>query len=82
MQDLIDQYEIEFWGEDMKKLAEWKDWKMVMVVNGREKEYPTPYPDYKAWEEAMKDASAKDTIRQIKNPFAGGVYDEIENLLK
>lgn len=30
----------------------------------------------------MKTAAAKDTIRKIKNPFAGGAFDEIENLLK
>lgn len=82
MEELIDKYEIEFWGEDTKKFAEWGDWKMVMIVNGREKEYPTPYPDYQAWEEAMKTAAAKDTIRKIENPFRGGAFDEISALLK
>lgn len=82
VEELISKYKIEFWGEDKKKMAEWGDWKMVMIVKGREKEYPTPYPNYAAWEEAMHLASEKDTIRQIDSPFKGGAFDEIENLLK
>ena len=83
MEKLIEKYDIEFWGEDEKRMCDWEDWKLMIVKEGRKPEvYPTPYPDYKAWEEAMKDASANDTIRQIENPFKGGAFDEIENLLK
>ena len=83
MEKLIEKYDIEFWGEDEKRMCDWGDWKLMIVKEGRKPEvYPTPYPDYAAWEEAMKTASANDTIRQINNPFKGGAFDEIENLLK
>lgn len=78
METLIDKYEIEFWGEDLKRMCDWEDWRLVFG----KKEYPTPYKDYQAWEEAMKIAAKQDTIRQIENPFSGGAYDEIAELLK
>lgn len=78
MEELIEKYEIEFWGEDKKKLAEWGDWKLVFG----NREYPTPYKDYVAWEEAMKEASRNDNVRKINSPFTGGVYDEILETLK
>lgn len=78
MEELIDKYEIEFWGEDKKKLADWGDWKLIFG----KKEYPTPYKNYTAWEEAMEVASKNDVVRQTENPFTGGAYDEIAELLK
>lgn len=77
IKELIDKYEIEFWEEDKKKYAPWGNWKVVIG----EKEYPTPYKDYTAWEEAMKVASKNDTVRQTGNPFTGGAYDEIAKLV-
>lgn len=83
MEDLIEKYEIEFWGEDLKRCCDWEDWKLVIVKeNGEREVYPTPYEDYNAWIEAMKEASKKDTIRQMNSPFVGGDYDEIEKILK
>lgn len=78
MRELIDKYEIEFWEEDKSKYAEWASWR-VIVGN---KEYLTPYKDYQAWEEAMKEQSRADEARQIETPFGGGAYDEIEKILK
>lgn len=78
LEELIDKYEIEFWGEDVKHMCDWEDWKLMIG----DKEYPTPYANYQAWEEAMKVKSAEDTQRQVQNPFTGGVYDEINKLLK
>lgn len=75
---LIDKYEIEFWGEDKKRRCDWEDWKLVIG----DKEYPTPYKDHQAWEDAMGEREQKDTIRQIQNPFSGGVYDEVNKLLQ
>lgn len=78
MEELIDKYEIEFWEEDKKKYAPWNSWKVVIGS----KEYPTPYKDYAAWEEAMKIASKNDTARKAGNPFSGGVFDEIAKLME
>ena len=78
MEKMIVKYEIEFWGEDTKRMCDWADWKLVIG----KKEYPTPYADYQAWEEAMKIRGTQDNVRKIENPFAGGVFDEIEKILK
>lgn len=78
VEELIDKYEIEFWGEDTKNMAEWKEWKLIFG----KKEYPTPYENCQAWEEAMKIASKNDTVRKASNPFKGGAYDEISAILK
>lgn len=82
MERLIEKYEIEFWGEDTKRMCDWEDWKLVIAKGERREEYPTPYANFSEWEEAMKVASKKDTIRQIDNPFVGGAYDEIDKILK
>lgn len=77
MERLIDQYEIEFWEEDKKKYADWEKWRVIIG----DKEYLTPYKDYKAWEEAMAEQSKVDNIRQVETPFQGGAYDEIAQIL-
>lgn len=82
MERLIEKYEIEFWGEDLKHMADWEDWKLVIKEGNTKKVYPTPYKDYEAWEEAMKERAKNDTVRQIQNPFTGGIYDEIMETLK
>ncbi len=78
VEELIYKYEMEFWAEDTKRMCDWEDWRLIF--NG--KEYPTPYADYNAWEEAMKSASDRDTVRKMDNPFKGGAYDEIAELIK
>ena len=78
MEKLIDKYEIEFWTEDSKKRAPWGSWRMI--YDG--KEYPTPYADYHAWEEAMKEQGKEDAERRAFNPFTGKIYDEIYKILK
>ena len=32
--------------------------------------------------EAMKKASQNDTVRQVKDPFTGGAYDELRKMLE
>lgn len=78
MTELIDKYEIEFWGEDVKRMAEWSDWKLMIG----KKAHPTPYANYKAWEEAMEKASKSDVIRRIESPFKGGIFDEVAKILE
>lgn len=78
MEELIKKYDIEFWGVDSKSFAEWGDWKLIMG----NKEYPTRYKDYHDWEEAMEEMSKNDYERSASNPFTGGVFDEINKILK
>lgn len=77
VEELIEKYNIEFWGEDKKSMAKWGDWKLIYG----NKEYPTPYKDYAAWEKAMGEKTKEDVVRQMNNPFSGGAFDEIEKLL-
>ena len=80
---LIKKYEIQFWGEDLKRACDWEDWKLVIKnPDGTKSEYPTPYADYQAWEEAMQERAKQDNVRQLNSPFAGGSYDEINKILK
>ena len=78
MDELIKKYNIKFYREDNKHSAKWSDWKLVI----NNKEYPTPYADESEWEKAMEEKGKKDTARMAENPFKGGVYDEIEEILK
>lgn len=78
MMALILKYDMDFWEEDKKKMANWGDWKVIVAG----KEYPTPYENYEAWVAAMQEQSKNDSERQITNPFTGGVYDDIEKILE
>ena len=83
MKELIKKYDIEFWGEDTKRMCDWEDWKLVIIgKDGKKEEYPTPYKDYQAWEEAMALKAKEDNTRKIDSPFKDGAYDEIEKILK
>lgn len=82
MEGLIEKYQVKFYEEDKKKMAKWEDWKLIIG----KKEYTTPYKDYQAWEEAMKEANANDSARMmqrnVEEKFSGGVYDELDEILK
>lgn len=73
---LIEKYDMKFYGHIGKEsgLAPWPVWKMIW--NG--KEYKTPYADPNAWEIAMKEQHPEEPA----NPFSGGVFDEIDKILK
>lgn len=77
VEKLIEKYDMKFYGPINKKqgAARWQDWKMVW--NG--KEYYTPYADEGAWEQAMAEQHQGQVI---ENPFSGGVFDEIDKILK
>lgn len=77
MRDLIRKYDVKFYTAS-EKLVPWGDWKLVIG----NKEYHTPYADVKEWEEAMKDHGKKDTGRMAIDRFTGGVYDEVDKILK
>lgn len=77
MAELIRKYDIKFYTSP-KRGARWEKWRLVW--NG--KEYPTPYKNPEEWMEAMKKASQNDTVRQVKDPFTGGVYDELRKMLE
>ena len=82
MIELIDKYNIKFYLEDPKKMADWGEWKLIIKDN----EYPTPYHDEHEWKEAMKERAEKDTARILQRSanekFSGGIYDELNKLLK
>lgn len=77
---LIDKYDVKFYGIDGKKQAQWGDWK-VIIGN---KEYSTPYKDEQAWAAKMEELNHTQTTdsRNYKDPFTGGVFDEIKKVLK
>lgn len=82
MEKLIKKYNMKFYSEDPKKTAKWKDWRLVIGT----KEYPTPYENEKAWKKAMEEAGKNDSARimqkNMEERFSGGVYDELNALLK
>lgn len=78
MEKLIKKYHIKFYTEDKNKLAKWGDWKMIIG----NKEYPTPYEDYQAWEKAMEENNKVDTDRKVTTRFSGGIYDKIDEIIK
>ncbi len=77
MAKLIEKYNIEFYSEP-KRIAKWENWRLVWCG----KEYHTPYKDQGEWVEAMEKAGKNDTMRAVKDPFKGGVFDEIDSILK
>lgn len=77
---LIDKYDVKFYGIDGKKQAKWGDWKVVIG----NREYPTPYADEQAWADKMEELNRTQTTdtRNYKDPFSGGVFDEIKKALQ
>ena len=63
-------------------MAKWKDWKLIIG----DQEYPTPYENEDAWKDAMEERGKQDTARilqkNMEDKFSGGVYDELNKLLK
>lgn len=82
MEALIKKYHVKFYAEDEKKMAKWKEWKLIIG----DQEYPTPYENEKAWKKAMEEQGERDTARIMQKnmveKFSGGVYDELNKLLK
>ena len=81
MTQLIGKYNIRFYMEDTKKMADWADWKLIIG----NQEYPTPYHSEGEWMEAMEKRAESDSARQLQKSaeekFSGEVYDEISNIL-
>ena len=77
MLSLIKKYDIKFYEEDIPRHKRWKGWKVIVGKNT----YNSPYKSQGEWQEAMEEANARDNIRNIQNPFSGGVFDEIDKLL-
>lgn len=80
MENLIKKYNIEFYSPiSVKKgAAEWGEWKML--YKGRE--YKTPYADESEWAKAMEKNNRKEHRGETKKLMSGGIFDEIDNLLK
>ena len=71
------EYDIKFYEEDVPKHKRWKGWKVIVGKNT----YNSPYKSQGDWQEAMKEASAKDNMRNVPDPFSGGVFDEIDKIV-
>ena len=82
MTQLIGKYNVKFYMEDPKKMADWADWKLI--INGTE--YPTPYKNEHMWKEAMEKRAELDTARlyqkSLEEKFKGEIYNEIDNIIK
>lgn len=82
MEKLIKKYKMKFYQEDPKRMAKWKDWRLVIGT----KEYPTPYENEKAWKKAMEEAGKKDTARimqkNMEEKFSGEMYEELNKIIK
>ena len=78
MEELIKKYDIKFYMEKTKRMAKWADWELIIGS----KHYKTPYANQKEWEEAMKNQGKRDNTRKAENKFVGGVYDDLDKILK
>ena len=76
---LIEKYNIEFYAQPLgKECAPWSDWKLL--YNG--KEYKTPYKDQADLDKHLKKADKKTKRFDMTNRMQGGVFDEIDNIIK
>lgn len=82
MEELIEKYDIKFYMEDTKRMADWGDWKLIIG----EQEHLTPYKDEKEWKQSMEEKEKNDTARimqkSMEEKFSGGVYETINKMLK
>ena len=82
MEELIDKYNIKFYMEDPKKVAPWDQWKLIIGSQ----EFPTPYKTENDWKLAMEGRADQDSARilqkSIEEKFSGGVYNELDNIIK
>lgn len=82
MKEMLDKYEIKFYEENTKVMANWHEWKLIIG----EREYPTPYKTEEDWEKAMEKQADRDTARiaqkESEKRFSGEVYDELNKILK
>lgn len=79
MRDLIEKYNIKFYEENTKVMAEWPKWKLIIGS----REYPTPYANEEEWQAAMAEHSKFDSARAIaENPFKGDGFSAVDDILK
>lgn len=75
MDVLIEKYDIKFY-KPPRHGAKWNKWHLLY----NNKKYFTEYKTPEDWGKAMEKAAKNDYVRQVKNPFSGGVYDEFNSL--
>lgn len=75
---LIKKYDIKFYEEKLTKSQRWKGWRVKVGSNY----YDSPYTCQADWEAAMEENNKNDNVRSITNPFSGGVFDEMDKILK
>lgn len=74
MKEMIVKYEVEFWGEDPKKVAPWKEWHVVIG----DKVHFTPYKT----EADVMARYKKEPRPEKENPFSGGAFDQMRKILE
>lgn len=77
VQKLIDKYDINFYGEDPKKVAGWSDWHLVIG----DKTHQSPYTSEKDWREKMAEQEKKDVAKQSVRIYTDDVRDNFKELL-
>lgn len=76
MEHLIKKYNMKFWTLPKgKEQCEWSDWKLIF--NG--KVYPTQYKDRSDYDAKMAE---KNKINNVGYNLTGGIFEEIDNLIK
>lgn len=83
MDELIEKYDIKFYTAPTKYEGKkyWNKWKLVIG----NKTYGTPYATYEEWEAKMAENNVKQygaADARGRDPFAGKVFDEIDEILK
>ena len=79
MEELIKKYDIKFYDIPSKSFnkANWSKWKLIIG----NREYPTPFKNQADWEEKMAENNKKGDREAVDN-FKGGIFDEINEILK
>lgn len=77
MAALIKKYNIKFYEEKLPKHRRWKGWRVKVGSNY----YESPYKSQGEWEAAMEEMNNKDNMRNVADPFSGGVFDEISKIV-
>lgn len=78
MLELIKKYDIKFYDDKTPRKKVWEDWHLIW--GGRR--YNTPYKSQSDWAEAMEKRNKQDSTVGLKDPFSGGVFDDIAAIVE
>lgn len=79
LEKLIAKYGIEFYNQPLgKDSAPFNEWKLI--YNGRE--YKTPYKDEETLNKYLEKQNKKEPRFEMVERMKGGVFDEVDNIIK